>query len=331
MGSASAEVLQHRRVLESRDPEMTRDFMGAKEFYLDPCPRDARAFDFAASAVYLPNSYLGYIQYGSAVTVRVPADRRRDDYFIHFPLRGQAEVTNRAGSVVCGPGQAVISSPAGHLMRSEAASTRITLSLTAAAVTGQIAALLGEVPRQPLEFTPTADLTSPAGRRIDRQVRLAIADLDDGAMPVNAIMASMYEQLIITGLLLYQPSNYTAALEKHAARVAPRDVQRAVDYMQGRLDEPITLADIVAASGIPGRTLMKHFRDHWGVSPMRYLRNARLARVREALMRARPSESVTDIALTWGFNHLGRFAIEYRVQFGESPSDTFRRSHTRRS
>jgi AraC-like DNA-binding protein len=265
------------------------------------------------------------------VTVRFPPDRRRDDYFIHLPLQGQAEVTNRAGDFVCGRDRAVISSPAGHLMRSEAGSTRITLSLTAAAITGQLAALLGKAPRQPLEFAATIDLASGAGRRMDRQIRLAVADLDDGGSAVNPIMAGMYEQLIITGLLLYQPSNYSGALDRDPAPVTPRDVQRAIDYMQGRLDEPITLADIVAASGIPGRTLLKHFRDRHGMSPMRYLRNARLARVREGLVRARPADSVTDVAMTWGFNHLGRFAIEYRARFGESPSETLRRSYRKRS
>lgn len=330
-GSVDTSVLQHRRVLESRDPDMTRGFMAAKEFYLDLPARAARAFDFAASAVYLPNSYLGYIQYGAAATVRVPDGRARDDFFIHFPLHGQAEVINDAGSIICRPDQAVISSPAGHRMHAGAGSTRITLSITAAAIAGQIAALLGDVPRQPPQFDATVDLTSAAGRSINRQIRLAIADLDDTASPANPMMASAYEQLIITGLLLHQANNYSSALERYSARVASRDVRRAIDYMQGHLSEPVTLADIVAASGIPGRTLMKHFKDNRGMSPMRYLRHARLVRVREALMRPRPGDSVTDIALTWGFNHLGRFSVEYRHQFGESPSETFRRSRAKRS
>ena len=42
----------------------------------------------------------------------------------------------------------------------------------------------------------------------------------------------------------------------------------------------------VAASGVPGRTLIQHFRDFKGTSPMRYLRNARYERVREPLSRA---------------------------------------------
>ena len=58
------------------------------------------------------------------------------------------------------------------------------------------------------------------------------------------------------------------------------------------------------------------------MSPMRYLRTARLNRVREALLRDDRTESIIDIAMAWGFYHLGRFSIEYRKQFGESPSET---------
>ena len=42
-------------------------------------------------------------------------------------------------------------------------------------------------------------------------------------------------------------------------------------------------------------------------------------------MRAEPKESVTEIAMTWGFSHMGRFSVEYRRRFGEIPSDSLRR------
>jgi transcriptional regulator GlxA family with amidase domain len=107
--------------------------------------------------------------------------------------------------------------------------------------------------------------------------------------------------------------------------MAPRDIKRAIDFMHSHLDASITLADIVAASGVPGRTLFRHFTDWKGVSPMRHLRNIRLAQVREALMRADPDENVTTIALGLGFTHMGRFSLEYRRRFGESPSQTLRK------
>jgi AraC-like DNA-binding protein len=329
MPSGGAQILQHRRVSESRDPDATLAFMKMKEFDLDLHPREARQFDFVASALYLPSSYIGYIQYGAATTVRVPDDRARDDYFIHLPLDGAAEVTNRQGMVICDRRHGVISSPAGHVMRSQNGSNRITVSLTKSAMMGHLAALLGHTPKVALEFAAAIDLNSAVGRRFNRHVRMAIADLDDPAPVHNPIMTGMYEQLIMTGLLLSQPSNYTGALHRLEMRVASRDVQRAVDYIQGHLHSALTLADIATASGIPGRTLLKHFKDHWGTSPMRYLRAARLKRVREALLRDERADSITDIALAWGFHHLGRFSIEYRKQFGESPSETRERARAR--
>jgi AraC-like DNA-binding protein len=329
MPNRGVQVLQHRRVSESRDPEATRAFMHLKEFYLELHPREARQFDFAASALYLPSSYIGYIQYGAETTVRVPASRTRDDYFIHLPLHGSSEVTNDKDTVVCDRRRGVISSPAGHVMHAQQGSSRLTVSLTKSAMMGHLAALLGYTPKLALEFNAAIDLNSAAGQRFNRHIRMAIADLDDPAPIHNPIMTSMYEQLIMTGLLLSQPNNYTNALHRRETRVAPRDVQRAVDHIQGHLNSPLTLRDIAVASGIPGRTLLKHFRDHWGTSPMRYTRIARLTRVHEALLHNEWTESVTDVAMAWGFLHLGRFSIEYRKHFGESPSETLHRTRTR--
>jgi len=71
---------------------------------------------------------------------------------------------------------------------------------------------------------------------------------------------------------------------------------------------------------------IQHFRDFKGTSPMRYLRTARFGKVREALRRAEPEESITEIAARWGFSHMGRFSVEYRRRFGETPSTTLRRA-----
>lgn len=53
------------------------------------------------------------------------------------------------------------------------------------------------------------------------------------------------------------------------------------------------------------------------------LRRMHLAR--RALRRAAGGETVTDVATRYGFWQLGRFAVEYRALFGETPSATLRR------
>ncbi|TMH17562.1 MAG: helix-turn-helix transcriptional regulator [Betaproteobacteria bacterium] len=143
-------------------------------------------------------------------------------------------------------------------------------------------------------------------------------------MLFNPLMQTQFEQFIIVGLLVSHPHNCTEALRRSSRTPASRDMKRAIDYMQGNLQAPITIADIAGASRLAGRTLFQHFRAFAGTSPMQYVRNARFEKVRESLLRAAPGENVTDIASAWGFAHMGRFAVEYRKHFGESPSETLR-------
>jgi transcriptional regulator GlxA family with amidase domain len=111
--------------------------------------------------------------------------------------------------------------------------------------------------------------------------------------------------------------------------IAPRDVGRVVHYMHANLAAPITLADLVRESCVAGRTLLQHFRDFKGVPPMRYLRDLRLRQVRTELQSGAATR-VHETAVRWGFAHAGRFSVEYRLRFGESPSATLFRSRAGR-
>ncbi|RMO59931.1 BenABC operon transcriptional activator BenR [Pseudomonas amygdali pv. eriobotryae] len=71
------------------------------------------------------------------------------------------------------------------------------------------------------------------------------------------------------------------------------------------------------------RTLFSGFREFRNISPMAFLRNVRMERVHLEL-RNPGTDSVTDIAMKWGFAHLGRFSQEYRKYYGELPSATLR-------
>jgi AraC-like DNA-binding protein len=44
--------------------------------------------------------------------------------------------------------------------------------------------------------------------------------------------------------------------------------------------------------------------------------------VRTDIIRCTGEESISTLAFSWGFNHLGRFSTEYRKMFGETPSET---------
>src|SRR5262245_47173886 len=106
---------------------------------------------------------------------------------------------------------------------------------------------------------------------------------------------------------------------------APRDVKKAIDYMRRNGHRKITMADLAIASQVAERTLRKHFRAFVGLSPLVFLRRLRLAIVREQLLKRASGASVTEVATLNGFTHFGRFSLQYRQCFGESPSVTLGR------
>jgi transcriptional regulator GlxA family with amidase domain len=88
---------------------------------------------------------------------------------------------------------------------------------------------------------------------------------------------------------------------------------------------PYTAGELAAIAGVGVRVLQESFKQHVGVSPMTYLRRLRLDGVHTELSEADPWQvSVSEVAVRWGFTHLGRFAGAYRARFGVAPSQTLR-------
>jgi AraC family ethanolamine operon transcriptional activator len=102
--------------------------------------------------------------------------------------------------------------------------------------------------------------------------------------------------------------------------------RRAESFLREQRDRPVSVCELCMVTGVPKSTLMLGFRDLFGLSPAAYHRRMRLNATRRDLVRARPGEtSVTVTALRWGFSHFGRFSVDYRRMFGESPIATLRR------
>ena len=108
-------------------------------------------------------------------------------------------------------------------------------------------------------------------------------------------------------------------------RPLPRDLRKVLDRLEAEPNRPWRVEDLAAVSGVARRTLHKHFRSFLGRSPMEFLRELRLDRARQELLRASPGAGVTEVAESCGITHLGRFATRYRERYGESPSATLRR------
>jgi AraC-like DNA-binding protein len=315
-------LLERFPILHSRNVDSTRAFLAVRsiELELSGLKTERAAFDVRYNGTYLPELWLGYIRYGAAVTARISP--LRGDYWLQLPLHGSLESSLGRRRLQCDQRLGVITSPSEvHVVRSEAHAARLSVAIHGDALVRQLGVLLDDEPVVPLQFAAGISLEHGYGRSIARLLRCAAIELEREDWLRDPATARHFAEFIMTGLLLSHPNNYSHALRRRGRRIAPRDVRRVVEYVHHNVSRPMTLADLVRESGVAGRTLLKHFQDFKGVSPMRYVRNVRLQRARDELREHR-DEHVAKLAARWGFAHAGRFSIEYRRRFGESPSQT---------
>src|SRR4051794_35228606 len=103
-------------------------------------------------------------------------------------------------------------------------------------------------------------------------------------------------------------------------------VEQAERLALANVQTPLDVPTLCRALAVSERTLRKAFQKIRGLPPCRRLRMLRLSGARWALLSAGGRfVTVTEIATSFGFVELGRFSVEYRKTFGESPSDTLGR------
>jgi transcriptional regulator GlxA family with amidase domain len=93
------------------------------------------------------------------------------------------------------------------------------------------------------------------------------------------------------------------------------------------MDSAVPVSRLCVVVGLSERGLRNAFYRVRGMSPKRCMVAERLQQVRKALAGdwCGPM-TVTDVATSHGFLELGRFAVSYKEQFGEAPSETLRRT-----
>lgn len=144
---------------------------------------------------------------------------------------------------------------------------------------------------------------------------------------------NQFEQTLAGFVYAHQPTVLNAAerfndggpdevVSGYRAGQCPQ-LDRLEDYIRSRLFAPLSLADLALAAGVTTRTLNVVCHRHRGVAPMTLVRNLRLDAARQRLLSGLPV-SITEVALEYGFGHLGRFSAYYRERFGELPKQTGR-------
>jgi AraC family ethanolamine operon transcriptional activator len=160
-------------------------------------------------------------------------------------------------------------------------------------------------------------------RELVRQVLSVAPQLADTLNPAEA-SAAIKESLLAgvdAAFAEVIPARWTTYANSTRQFEIFRDIQAV---LSSNLGGPIYSDALAREVGISVRSMHDTVLRYRGMSLHRYLRLRRLWLVRKQLLVG--AQSVKSCALAFGFWHLGDFSASYRLQFGETPSQTLARS-----
>jgi AraC-like DNA-binding protein len=244
-------------------------------------------------------------------------------YTIKLPLEGECEYNSDGQSFVAGAGQAFANNPGEpSKKRFNGSYVQIIICVSPDTLSEVLAAELGHPLVDQVRFSGSPQ-SGVNIKLLMRMVEFSLLDMGAREAAGHWRIARQVERTLLVTLLRAIPNNYSLEIDRPRQEVAPFYIRRVETYVSEKLSEQLTMADIVAVSGVSSRSLFYGFQRWRATTPMAFLKAVRLDRARENLRRAAlEGGNITDIALGVGYSHLSRFSSDYRLRFGERPSDT---------
>jgi AraC-like DNA-binding protein len=150
--------------------------------------------------------------------------------------------------------------------------------------------------------------------------------LEDPVIPqILLIDEQLYRLLAVQllkqgGLLDRLPRSTSSTSPSSPGKV----MDRLVDHITMKNDGPLTLTELESHSGYSARRLQQLFREHFDCTPMQYVRRQRLRLALQRLEQPLVGDTITSVARDFGYSQVGNFSVEFRRQFGYSPSAVLR-------
>ncbi|MGV9711031.1 AraC family transcriptional regulator [Gordonia sp. NPDC003424] len=273
----------------------------------------------------------GHVTYGADSELVCPA--MESCYHVNLTLTGNTQI-RQGGRAAITSGRSsggAFNPDDAYQVRWSPDAIQYCLKLPDRSLNEQLTAILGQ-PCGRLRFDLTFDLLGEQGRSLLAAVthpRNQYASIDAAGSVAARTALSQLESYVLTQMLLTTRHNFSDVLHAEQPGSGRNYVRQAAQLLEGRAAEPWTVVDLAREVHIGARALQVGFRKELGVSPMEYLREVRLRRVRDDLL-SNTDEHVSDIATRWGFYHLGRFSQLYRERFGTLPSQTMQLTGHRR-
>jgi AraC family transcriptional regulator len=239
-----------------------------------------------------------------------------DDHLLIFHLNGPVAVSRKLGRShtrrVVPPGGLFLM-PGGLDFRVQLESDLSTLHLyLRKALIEEVAAESGGAAN--VELTPRLGDHDALLERLALGIREAL-DSDDMA---SRVYVEHLSYAIAAQLLRKHSSGAASMVEEAVGVLSKARLAQVTDYIEANLDEPLTLTELAAVSGLSPSHFARRFKAATGLPPHQYLIATRVKRAKRLL--SAPSQAIADIAYACGFTHQEHMTRIFRRETGMTPA-----------
>jgi AraC-like DNA-binding protein len=314
------EYLSKHRVLRTGDLDESRVAMA--KIWGDHTARPTTRMPFATAVNHARIGRAGLTFLNRPTPLLIESQSNCHCYSIGFHDTGACQHKVDGQTVVSTPDTAVIWSPGRDLQIVSEGQRLLSLSLPRRGVEEGLH-VHGLELSQGGQATPSIDPTSGSGSALRSLCRWAAREVDKPDTPLTSGPAAHHlEETLLTLFLQSLVRHMPPTAARYGDMLGRIKLSDLESWIEANLCDPISVETLASIAGVTPRAVQMAFRRHRDCTPLEFVRDARLRRIRQEILLHGPEASLTEIALDHGFLHLGRFALAYRRLFGERPSDT---------
>lgn len=260
---------------------------------------------------------LSRITYGNQVRVQ---SRNLDEiYHLQIVTRGTCFWRLSDKSLTINSGEVLLLNPHDKVDLSYSSDCeKIIVKIPKSIMISALAETSASIPKQGVKFDHTVRKAANY-KRLVHLLELIFMEAESSSSGFSGL--APYGSLLAVKLLDCFSNN----IELHDNSRIPHCFSVIDNYISEHIRDDVSIDDLATLSKISQRTLYNVFAKHKSVTPMHYIKHQKLMHVRKVLQdNSGVGRNVTEVALDFGFMHLGRFSSEYRKMFGELPSVTLK-------
>jgi AraC-like DNA-binding protein len=316
-------------VMRTRDPDLARDRLfavyNANSF--DAHPADREKFEVRANHLQLGDVGLSYCSYDGTASLGFGQDDIARQIFSFGSGSGRWSSGDRAGEIAPNSWTPVLTTQRSMRFVFGSGYRHLILRIKRNALRQSLEALLDQEVTEDLLFESSAG-NEIAMMRLRQRILQIASDFDAQGQLFSDRVAREISSNLIFEFLIFNKHNRTHLLHREPQSIGSSSVRKVEEFIEANWDRSVDMVTVSAIAGVSARSLFRQFKKDRGCSPAEFLKRTRLERARELLQQSDRDTTVTQVALKCGFQNSGHFARDFRLCFGELPSETLRRSRT---